>query len=143
MNIKKIISAMLILSMLSGISVYAEGISVFVNNTKLTFDAEPFIQNDRTLVPMRAIFEALGASVAWDDETKTVFALRQNDDGTKNIISVQANETKAFVNSKEYTLDVPVQIVNDRTFVPLRFVSESLGNNVEWDGSTQTITITD
>jgi hypothetical protein len=114
---------------------------VFVNNEKLTFDAEPFIENDRALVPMRAIFEALGAKIVWDDDTKTVFAIMETESEV-NSITVQTGSLSAFVNSNEITLDVPAQIVNDRTFVPLRFVSEALNNSVEWDGSTKTITVT-
>lgn len=136
---KKIIVLTLIaaLSAILPFGAYADGINVFVNGGKLEFDAAPFIENDRTLVPMRAIFEALGASVVWDDETHTVFAAQED-----TVISVQINDTKAFVNSKQETLDAAAKIVNDRTFVPLRFVSESLGCNVEWDGTTQTINIT-
>ncbi|MCH5185168.1 MAG: copper amine oxidase N-terminal domain-containing protein [Oscillospiraceae bacterium] len=136
---KKIISRILIAALLIVPSAaYADGISVFINGNKLSSDTEPFIENDRTLVPMRAIFEALGANVIWDGETHTVFAVRGND-----LISIQTEQKNAFVNSEERELDVPAKIVNDRTFVPLRFISEALGCTVDWDGSSQTVTITE
>lgn len=137
---KKFISFILVLTALTipAFEAYAEGINVFVNGNKLEFDAQPFIENDRTLVPMRAIFEALGAVVVWDEETHTVFAAQEN-----NVVSVQTDQTTAFVNSEPKTLDVAAKIVNDRTFVPLRFVSESLGCTVDWDGASQTVTISE
>lgn len=139
---KKILSCILVLTALASTGVYAQdNISVFVNGGQLTFDAAPFIENDRTLVPMRAVFEALGATVVWDEETQTVFAAQISENGN-NVVSIQIGSNKAFVNSEEQTVDVPAKIVDDRTFVPLRFVSEALNSKVEWDGETQTVTIT-
>lgn len=122
--------------MLSVSAVYADGINIFINGNRLESDVQPFIENDRTLVPMRAIFESLGASVVWDGETHTVFAIAGD-----TVVSIQTGEMTAFVNSEPKTLDTAAKIVNDRTFVPLRFVSESLGCKVDWDGSSQTVTI--
>lgn len=135
---KKLISLMLISAalMLPAYGAYADGINIFVNGNRLEPDVPPFIENDRTLVPMRTIFESLGAAVVWDDETHTVFAAIGN-----NVISIQTGEKTAFVNSQPKTLDTAAKIVNDRTFVPLRFVSESLGCKVDWDASSQTVTI--
>lgn len=116
-------------------------VTVNLNGTALEFDVNPFIENDRTLVPMRKIFEAVGAKVTWDDETKTVIAVRAKD-GQEVIIAIQADSTAAFVNMQEKTLDVPAKIVDDRVFVPLRFVVEALGEHVNWDGDTCTIDIT-
>ncbi len=139
---KKIISCILVLTaLIMPSTAFAEGISVFVDGKKLEFDVQPFIENDRTLVPMRAIFEALGAQIVWDAETRTVFAAQIKDNGN-NIISVQTGSEKAFVNSVEKILDTPAKIVHDRTFVPLRFVSEALGCKVDWDGTSQTVTVT-
>lgn len=114
--------------------------SVYLNGEKMTFDVNPFIENDRTLVPMRAIFEAVGADVQWDEETQTVVAAREKD-GQTTFIALQINSS-AFVNSEEVTLDVPAKIVDDRTFVPLRFVVESLGEKVEWDNENYSVIIT-
>ena len=95
------------------------------------------IVQDRFLVPMRGIFEALGAVVGWDGETRTVT-------GTKGDISVKLTiDSKiANVNGKTVELDVPATIIRDRTYVPTRFVSESLGANVGWDGLNRVAIIT-
>ncbi len=115
-------------------------IKVFVNGNEVQFtEAAPFIENDRTLVPMRAIFEALGAAVEWDEETKTVLSY---DPVSEVAITMQIDSQTMFVNGEEVTLDVPAKIVNDRTVVPIRAVSEGMNSKVDWDGETKTITIT-
>ena len=97
-------------------------IKVILNNTPLTFDVAPFVESGRTLVPLRAIFEALNATVEWDGYTNTVTATK----GEK-IIKLQIGNNVALIDGKEKALDIAAKIVNNRTFVPLRFVSESLG----------------
>ncbi|MDI9449250.1 MAG: copper amine oxidase N-terminal domain-containing protein [Pelotomaculaceae bacterium] len=111
-------------------------VRVILNGRTLQFDVPPIIENDRTLVPLRVIFEALGAGVEWDGATQTVRAER---DGT--IIKLVIGG-KAYVNDQPVELDVPAKIVNDRTLVPLRFVSEALGCRVEWFGDSMTVSIT-
>ena len=115
--------------------------TVYLNGEKMTFEVNPFIDNDRTLVPMRAIFEAVGANVNWDAEERTVHAIRRKGDEV-SFVSLQIDEQTAFVNSAAHTLDVPAMIVSDRTFVPLRFVIESLGEKVEWDSKNYAVMIT-
>ena len=122
-------------------SVFAEdaqsnGISVYLNGEEMTFDSEPYIENGTTRVPMRAIFEGLGADVDFDAETKTVIAQK---DGTE--IKLTIGEDTAYVNGEANKLLVPAEIKNSRTMVPLRFVSEALGAQVDWDGETKTVTI--
>ena len=112
-------------------------IEVFLNGEKMTFDSEPYIENGTTRVPMRAIFEGLGAKVDWDSEDKIVTAQK---DGVE--IKLTIGEDTALVNGVENKLLVPAEIKNSRTMVPLRFVSEALGAKVDWDGETKTITIT-
>lgn len=114
--------------------------SVYLNGEKMTFDVNPFIENDRTLVPFRAIFEAVGADVKWDGETQTVIAARDKG-GETTFITLQI-DSNAFVNGEQKDLDVPAKIVNDRTFVPLRFVVEALGERVEWDNENYSVVIT-
>lgn len=116
-------------------------VSVKLNGEALEFDAAPFIENDRTLVPVRKIFESVGANVQWDDSTKTAFAVREKN-GEMTVISIQINSDTAFINDTEVTLDTAALIVNDRTFVPLRFVMEALGEKVEWDDASSTVLIT-
>ncbi len=100
------------------------------------------IINDRTMVPMRKIFELLGAIVDWDGENQIVTGTKGN-----TIITLQINNnvvTKEVSGEKEtITLDVPPMIVNDRTLVPLRFIAESLDKQVGWDSDNRTAIIID
>jgi hypothetical protein len=111
-------------------------ITVIVNGTSVVFDQPPVINNGRTIVPMRAIFEALGVQVNWDGDTQTITATK---DTTKIIVKI--GNTQATVNGETKTLDVPAQIINNRTMVPVRFISESLGAKVYWAENSQTVTI--
>lgn len=121
---------------------YAADVSVELDGKPIEFDVKPFIENDRTLVPLRKIFEAVGADVNWDEATRTV-VVRHTKNGEPVMFALQIDNTRAFINNdEEYILDVPARIVDDRTFVPLRFVAETLGNKVEWDADTYTVEIT-
>lgn len=135
---KKICSVILVLCMVfSAASVFADGITVTVNGKILTFDSEPIIKNDRLLVPMRAIFEALGADVSWNDSSKTASAVLGK---TGLEITVGANEL--YKNGSKIALDAPAVIAKDRTLVPIRAVSEGLGADVDWVSATKTVVIT-
>lgn len=113
--------------------------TISIDNKVMTYDATdvaPFIENDRVLVPMRKIFEALGATVTWDDATQTVT-------GVKGDVTLELTVGGAvYKNDVEVQIDVPAKLVNDRTMVPVRVVSEGLGATVAWDDATQTVTIT-
>jgi hypothetical protein len=111
-------------------------IKVFLDGEGMSFEVPPFIEQDRTMVPFRAIFEALGAVVQWDNNSKTVTAVRDN------IEIILAIDGPAYKNGETISLDVPAMIVNSRTFVPLRFVSEALGGTVTWENTNKTVTIT-
>lgn len=112
-------------------------ITVELNGEKIHFaDQKPIIDNGRTLVPLRAIFEALGAEVDWDGNTQTVTASRGNIQ-----ISLQINSEEMKVNDDTRVLDVPAKLVNGRTMVPVRAISEAFGCNVGWDGATRTVSI--
>jgi hypothetical protein len=111
-------------------------IKVLFNNKNLSFDVPPFIENSRTMVPLRAIFEALGAEVKWDGDTKTVTA-KKNGTEIKLVI-----DGAAYKNGELMELDTPAKIINNRTVVPLRFVAESFECQVTWDGDTRTVIIT-
>lgn len=111
-------------------------IKVILNGEEITFEQPPYIENGTTMVPMRAIFEALGASVDYDTETKTITATKGN-----TVIKLFANSDTATVNGKEVTLTSPVANKNGTTMVPLRLVSEALGAEVSWDEETKVVTI--
>lgn len=109
---------------------------VVLDGKTLTFDVQPTVENGRTLVPLRAIFEALGATVQWDEATQTVTA-------AKGDVTVKLTVGgKAFKNDAEVTLDVPAKVVNGRTLVPLRFVGEAFGTKVDWDAATEAVALT-
>lgn len=112
-------------------------IKVLLNGEQIQFDQQPIIQNGRTLVPLRAIFEAMGATVEWDQKTQTVTAKSE----TVTVVMKVGDKTMTK-NGTKITLDVPPQIVNNRTLVPARAVAESFGADVKWDGATQTVIIT-
>ncbi len=128
----------LFLAMISTISVMAEQpISVYVNGEKLAFDVEPVLLNDRTMVPMRKIFETLDAVVSWNDDTQTASGVKN---GVR--VSVTIDSPEARVGNETKSLDQPPVLLNGRTLVPLRFISESFGAEVEWVDATQTVNIT-
>lgn len=112
-------------------------IKIIMNGSQLYTDVAPFIQEGRTLVPMRAIFEALDTEVTWDDTTKTATAKNDN-----TVISITNNSKTVLVDGKEVALDVPATIVNGRFVVPVRFISETFGATVDWNGIKRIITIT-
>ncbi|MBQ8525555.1 MAG: hypothetical protein IJ460_02380 [Clostridia bacterium] len=113
-----------------------ETVEVVINGEKMNFDSPAIIKESRTLVPLRGIFESLNATVEWDDATQTVTAVR---DGI--IITLTIGGNKMMVNNRTVELDVPAQLVNDRTYVPARAVSEALNANVQWDDASRTVSI--
>lgn len=135
-------------------------ISVYLNNQPITFDVAPVIENGRTLVPMRAIFEALNVNVDWDASTQTVIARTEyllclelqigNNIATKYFRSPSddfdyetSEGTYQIDQLQKITLDVAPKLVDNRTMVPLRFIAESLGEEVEWDNNNRNIYIGD
>lgn len=131
----KLIATTLLLSATMAVNAFA-GISLNIDNVPLTTDVPPVIVDGRTLVPVRAIFEKLGAVVNWEPTTQTVTATS----GEKTI-TLKLNDTSAYVNNELKTLDVPAQIVEGRTMVPARFVAESLDCQVLWEPTTQTVNV--
>ncbi len=111
---------------------------VVVDGEKINFpDAQPFIDsNSRTQVPVRFISDALGATTTWDGSTKTVTIVK----GAKTV-KITINKTEMYVNGEMKMQDTAPIIVDSRTFVPLRFVSEALEANVTWDGKIRTVYI--
>lgn len=114
----------------------SDKIKVLLNGEKLYFTQAPIIKYARVLVPMRTIFESMGAEVKWDNETRTIVAKKES-----TVISIKLGSSKAVVNGKTIELPAPAVIENGVTMVPLRFVSESFGTNVMWDNESRTVTI--
>lgn len=140
---KKIFVAVLAFALLFSFTVFAEGdIKITVNGKELVSDVPPEIVEGRTFVPMRAVFEALGANVTWQAEQQLIMAT----EGSKimvlkigsdllNVCDVATGETK------DITLDVAPYINSGRTLVPVRAVSEALGALVSWDGDARLVTV--
>ncbi|AFS77254.1 copper amine oxidase-like protein [Gottschalkia acidurici 9a] len=109
-----------------------------MKNKDIKFDTPPVIKEGRTLIPVRAITEGFGANLEWNEETKEV---KINKDGNEIILKIGSDI--ALVNGKEVKLDVNANTFSNRTYVPLRFISENLGLKVEWDDESQTVEIDD
>ena len=109
---------------------------VLLNDKLLGFTVPPVIEDGRTLVPMRFLFEQMGAKVDWDGETKSATATLNGEKITFGI-----DNKVATVNDSKMTMDVPARLINDKTMVPLRFLSENLGYTVDWDEDKKLVTI--
>lgn len=140
-RMKKLASYFLTICLLSSTffstSVQAANIQVKINGEVANFDQPPIIYHDFTLVPLRGIFEVLGAEVKWDDKTRKITAIKDDVE-----VSIVVGSSTGFVNSIPVPLDVEARIVEGRTMVPLRFISESFGAEVKWDHQTRTVFIT-
>ena len=114
-----------------------DNIKVMLNGTELSFDVPPQLVNSRTMVPMRKIFEALGAVVEWNSDTETVTAVKD-----ETVIIMQIDNVAMQIDEKNITLDVPPMLIDNRTLVPIRAVAEGLNADVLWDNDTRTVVIT-
>jgi competence protein ComEC len=111
--------------------------TVVLDGKQLSFsDTQPIIEDGRTLVPLRSIFESMGATVTWNQDTQTATAIKGN-----TTVILPIGSTEPTINGQVKKLDVPAKIVNGRTLAPLRFVGEAFGGTVGWDQGSQTITI--
>ncbi|SKC75996.1 CAP-associated domain-containing protein [Maledivibacter halophilus] len=115
---------------------FSNNVKVEVNGDLLEFDMEPIIINNRTLVPFREILEVLDAQAKWDGSTGTITAIKGN-----MTITLQVNSEVAFINMEKTELDVSAVIVEGKTLVPVRFISEALRCKVDWDNETRTVVI--
>ena len=104
-------------------------VTVLLNGVQQNYEQPAIIKNGRTLVPMRPVFEALGASVDFNQITNEITAIKED-----RTITLTIGSQHADVNGSYIELETEVQNINGKTMVPLRFVSESMGATVEWDG---------
>jgi len=112
----------------------SDEIKIKLNDKLLEMENKPVIVDGRTLVPLRVIFEALDLEVGWDGETQTITGTR---DDLK--IELAIGNKSAKKNNETITIDVAPVIFDSRTFVPVRFIAESTGLKVDWDGETRTV----
>jgi len=116
---------------------YHQNISIILNGLPLNFDVPPLIKEGRTLVPFRVIAENLHIDVLWEDTTQTI----KGSTPTTSLLLQIASKT-AWVNGQAVVLDVPPEIIESRTLIPLRFFSENLGCTVDWLQEEQAVMIT-
>ncbi|GJM82950.1 hypothetical protein HMSSN139_54460 [Paenibacillus sp. HMSSN-139] len=114
----------------------ATPISIYIDGSRLTTDQAPVVISGRVMLPLRAIFEALDATVNYNQTLQTVTAHK---DGTTIVLKLKSRS--ATINNEAVLLDVPAQSIKGRTMVPVRFVSEALGQQVGWNNSTKIVTI--
>ena len=116
--------------------VQSDGISIVLNGSEITTDTEPVIAEDSVLVPVRVIFEALGMEVSWDEATSSITAEKD-----ELVITMQIGSKTAYKNGEAEELAAAPEIRDSRTLVPVRFVAESLGMQVDWNEDTRTVEI--
>jgi len=112
-------------------------VRVIVNGSSVAFDQPPIVTVGRVLIPLRGVFEQLGAFVQWNPANNTILATRA---GTE--VQLTIGSRIAFVNGSQVTLDVPAMVGAGRTLVPLRFVSEAMGAHVQWESVSRTVYVT-
>ena len=151
---KKILAVILsVILSLAGIAAFAEDgdltITLQIGNPVMTVNGTeqeidpgrgtvPVLVNDaRTLLPVRAVVEEMGGTVEWEYAANTAVLTYKND-----VIRLTIDSTTAYLNNVAYTLDVAPALINDRTMLPIRFISESFKFDVAWDDETQTVTVT-
>lgn len=115
---------------------FAKDIEVLMDGEKITFDTVPIIENDRTLVPFRKIFETLGYKISWDSNNKKVNAIKKGKE-----IELTIDNKNIIVNGETISSDIAPKIINSRTYVPIRIVSEYSDCDVLWDSVTKTVLI--
>ncbi len=108
-----------------------------VDGREIALDAPPVIVSGRTLVPLRAIIEGLGGTVTWIAETRSVEVVLNG-----RVLHLQIGNQTAIVEGEPVIMDVPAAIINSRTVLPVRFVAENLGAQVDWEQLTRKITVT-
>lgn len=134
----KRVAALVVSTLTLALPAFAQGISVFVDGTPVSFSgASPVSQGGRVLVPMADVFRALGAFVDWDAATRSVDARRGD-----TTLRLTLGSATAFVNDQPVRLEVPAQSRLGRTMVPLRFVGEALGATVTYNAAARAIYIT-
>ena len=115
----------------------AGAVSITVDGNPITdLDMPPVILNDRTLIPARAVFEAIGAEVTWNPDTKEVYITDSN-----NIVVLAIDKTTAYKNGDEIVMDVAPKIINDRTMIPIRYAAVAMDCGVTWDKDTRTVIV--
>ncbi|MBR1443003.1 MAG: copper amine oxidase N-terminal domain-containing protein [Firmicutes bacterium] len=126
-------------TMMMSATCFAQGISVNLNGENIEFtNQEPVVEEGRTLVPLRGVFDKMGYSIDWIADTKTAQLKKDGVD-----ISVMIGEDCIYKNGEEIKIDVPAKIINGSTMIPLRAVADAGGVEILWDDTTKTVGIVD
>lgn len=137
---KKIISLLLVICLFLSSTILVlsneNEIRVYVEGQKVLFDVPPQTINDRTMVPIRAIFEVMGATVNWDNSTQTAICTKGN-----TVVKMTLNSKTEYINDVSYEMDVTPVIVDSRILAPARYVAEAFGYFVNWDNNTKSVHI--
>lgn len=138
---KKVLSVLMVTIMLFSIVMFPVSadngeISVYLDGQKIEFDVPPQIVNGRTMVPMRKIFEELGATVDWDNMSRTAIGKKDN-----TVVKITINDKKMQINDNTIYLDVPAQLIDGKTMVPVRAISESFYCDVLWEQESKRVSI--
>ena len=142
LNTKKFTAGIIMLAitvfMLSYAAFATYDVKILVNGERVQTSTAPYIENGSTLIPLRDVFETLGAEVVWDDEDRFAAAAK---DGV--VVQIYPDSGKFIKDGQEIELPAKPKITNDRIMVPLRALSEAFGYNVLWSGDIYTVSITD
>jgi len=133
LHLAVVVALALALAVLPTAPAAAQTVRVIADGSSVFFDQPPIVTGGRVLIPLRGVFEQLGAFVQWNRANNTILATRL---GTE--VQLTIGSRIAFVNGSQVALDVPAMVVAGRTLVPLRFVSEAMGAHVQWDPASRT-----
>lgn len=140
-QVKKVMSALAVSAMLmsaipTSVMDAAARISIYINDAELSSAQAPVMKGGRVLVPLRSIFEGLDATVKYTNKTKTITAVREDQE-----VILKLGSKTAYINGEAVSLDVPANTIKGNTMVPIRFVSEAFGEKVFWNSRNQRVDI--
>ena len=138
---KKFLTAMIFAIMLFSTTLFTvsannDEIRVYLDATKIEFDVKPQIINGRTMVPIRAIFENMGAVVEWDTNTNSALCIKDD-----IVVKMTVNSTDMYINNQLTKMDISPVIIKGRTLAPARYVAEAFGADVQWSQKNNSVVI--
>ena len=136
---KKIISMLLVICLMLSVSVTtfaSDTIYVTLDGSYIEFDVKPQIINGRTMVPVRAIFEKMGATVEWDGNTSSAICTKGD-----TVVKMTVNSMDMYINNQVTKMDISPVVIDGRTLAPARYVAEAFGADVHWDQEDRTVII--
>ena len=132
-----VVLALLLVMLTAGITLAAPTITMTVDGQTIATDVAPYLQNNRTMVPVRYAAEPMGATLNWEGGSVQKATIQKGND----VVEITIGQTTAYVNGEAKTLDAPAEVKDGRTMVPLRFIAESLNAQVNWIAESQQVVI--